>query len=152
MRIRRRGRPRHPRRVEVEPDVTYFKPRGVPMADLEVAELTVEELEALRLVDLEGLEQDQAAIRMGVSRRALWSELDSARRKVAGALVKGSAIAIRGGNYVTAARRFECSSCGRTWDEPFGTGRPCACPGCGSPQVARQKAGCRCGKVEEKGR
>jgi predicted DNA-binding protein (UPF0251 family) len=61
------------------------------MADLEVAELTVEELEALRLVDLEGLEQDQAAIKMGVSRRALWSELDSARRKVAGALVKGSA-------------------------------------------------------------
>jgi len=136
----------------VEPNVTYFKPRGVPMADLEVAELTVEELEALRLTDLEGLEQDQAAIRMGVSRRALWSELHSARRKVTGALVKGSAIAIRGGNYVTALRRFGCASCGRVWDEPFGTGRPRACPGCGSRQVAKQKAGCRCGTVEEKGR
>jgi len=152
MKLRKRGRPRRPRRVDVEPNVTYFKPRGVPMADLEVAELTVEELEALRLTDLEGLEQDQAAIRMGVSRRALWSELHSARRKVTGALVKGSAIAIRGGNYVTALRRFGCASCGRVWDEPFGTGRPRACPGCGSRQVAKQKAGCRCGTVEEKGR
>ena len=152
MKLRRRGRPKHPRRVEVEPGVTYFKPRGVPIVDLDVVELTVEELEALRLVDLEGLEQDQAAIRMGVSRRALWSELDSARRKVAGALVKGSAIAIRGGNYVTASRRFECASCRRVWDEPFGTGRPRVCPGCGSQQLARKEADCRCGTVEEKGR
>jgi predicted DNA-binding protein (UPF0251 family) len=137
--------------VEVEPGVTYFKPRGVPIADLEVAELTVEELEALRLVDLEGLEQDQAAMRMGVSRRALWAELDSARRKVAGALVKGSAIAIRGGNYVTATRKFSCSACGRRWEEPFGTGRPAACPACGSPEFSRKRARCGCGAKESEG-
>jgi len=56
-----RGRPKCPRRVEQTPDVTYFKPRGVPLSDLEVVSLTVEELEALRLVDIEGLRQEDTA-------------------------------------------------------------------------------------------
>lgn len=137
MKWRMRGRPRCPRRVEAVPRVTYYKPRGVPVSELEVVELAVEELEALRLVDLEGLEQDAAALRMGISRRALWDELTRARRKVAEALVKGCAIAIRGGSYIVAARRFVCDSCGHAWEEPFGTGRPGECPECGSAEVAR---------------
>ncbi|HIH74630.1 MAG TPA: DUF134 domain-containing protein [Methanosarcina sp.] len=97
-----RGRPKCPRRVEQTPDVTYFKPRGVPLADLEVIALTVEELEALRLVDVEDLRQEDAAARVGVSRRAFWEDLKAARRKVAFALSTGKAIEIKGGNYIRA--------------------------------------------------
>lgn len=61
--------------------------------------LTVVEVEALRLVDLEGLTQEQAAMKMGVSRRTFWNDLMSARRKVATALVNGHAIRIAGGSY-----------------------------------------------------
>jgi len=61
--------------------------------------LTIVEVEALRLVDLEGLTQEQAAIEMGVSRRTFWNELVSARRKIAIAIVNGYAIRIEGGLY-----------------------------------------------------
>lgn len=97
-----RGRPKCPRRVEQTPDVTYFKPRGVPLSELEVVSLTVEELEALRLVDLEDLRQEDAASRVGISRRAFWEDLKSARMKVALALSAGKAIEIKGGNYIKA--------------------------------------------------
>jgi uncharacterized protein len=97
-----RGRPKCPRRVEQTPDVTYFKPRGVPLSDLEVVSLTVEELEALRLVDIEGLRQEDAAARVGISRRAFWEDLKAARMKVALALSTGKAIEIKGGNYIRA--------------------------------------------------
>jgi len=66
--------------------------------------LTPEELEAIRLVDLEGLQQGEAALRMGVSRKALWNDLKLARRKVAEALVSGRAIRIEGGTYLLRSR------------------------------------------------
>ena len=69
------------------------------MDSMNVIELTVVELEALRLVDLEGLTQEQASLEMGVSRRTFWNELASARRKVTFALVNGYAIRIEGGVY-----------------------------------------------------
>jgi len=139
---RRRGRPKNPRRVEAEPWVTYFKPRGVPLSDLDVAAITVEELETLRLVDLQGMEQEEAASQMGISRRALWDELKSARRKIAEALTEGKAIEIRGGNYVTTGERgFKCYDCGNGWEEPFGTGRPQGCPMCHSVNVCREVGG-----------
>ncbi|NPE28375.1 DUF134 domain-containing protein [Methanococcoides sp. SA1] len=96
-----RGRPKNPRRVECNPDIFYFKPRGVKLIELEVVSLALEELEALRLVDLEGLQQQEAATKMGISRRAFWEDLKNARRKLALALTTGKAIEIKGGNYVS---------------------------------------------------
>ena len=61
--------------------------------------LTYPELEAIRLTDLEGLTQEEAAARMGVSRRTFWADLKSARVKLATALVKGLPIRIAGGEY-----------------------------------------------------
>ncbi len=61
--------------------------------------MTVVEVEALRLVDIEGLTQEEAAMEMGVSRRTFWNDLMEARRKVAFALVNGCAIRISGGVY-----------------------------------------------------
>jgi predicted DNA-binding protein (UPF0251 family) len=86
------------------PQVTYFKPRGVPLALLERVDLTVDELEALRLADLEGLYQEEAAQRMHVSRQTFGRIVDRARRKVADALTGGKALSIAGGTVEVAVR------------------------------------------------
>jgi len=82
--------------------VKYFKPRGVPLSEIEIIVITHEELESLRLVDLEGLHQVEAAQKMGISRKAFWQELQSARKKAVFALTTGKAIEIKGGNYVSS--------------------------------------------------
>jgi len=92
-------RPRKCRIVSGEPDVTYFKPRGVPLRDLDDVELTVEELEAVRLKDYRGYEQINVAKKMGISQPTLHRLLVSARKKIAEALVEGKAIMIKGGDY-----------------------------------------------------
>ena len=149
----RPGRPRCPRRIENEPVVSYFKPRGVPMSELEVVLLSLEELEAARLVDLEGLNQEDAAQNMGISRRALWEDLQNARRKILEALVKGKAIEIKGGQYtVTRPRKCECSGCHAEWKVPSVTNEPNQCPKCGGNDVHFQKdveeGRCRKGRLQ----
>lgn len=74
-----------------------FKPLAVPMSELEQAALTLDGLEALRLADLEGLYQEEAAERMGISRATFARVLAAARKAVADALVNGKSIAIEGG-------------------------------------------------------
>ncbi len=130
-------RPRKCRRVWFEPGITYFKPRGVPLADLEEVSLTVDELEAIRFKDLEELEQKEAAEKMGISQPTFHRLLESARKKIADALVNGKAIKIHGGNYEMAARKFKCYNCGNEWEEPYGTGRPAKCPKCSSTNIHR---------------
>ena len=92
-------RPTRPRCVETVPGVTYFKPQGVPLRLLEEIVLTVDELEAIRLKDLEDLDGEAAAARMAVSRPTYQRILDRARRKVAEVLVQGKALRVEGGNY-----------------------------------------------------
>lgn len=97
-------RPRRCRYVSATPRVTYFKPRGIPLTALEEVCLSVEELETLRLADLEGLTAIEAAQRMRVSRHTFGRTLAAARRTVASALCRGLALRIEGGTYaVTAA-------------------------------------------------
>ena len=92
-------RPRIPRRVWAEPSVTYFKPAGVRMVGLEQVIVTVDELEAIRLKDYEGLDQTKAAENMKISQPTFQRLLLSARKKIADALVNGKAIRIEGGHY-----------------------------------------------------
>ncbi|WP_455391802.1 DUF134 domain-containing protein [[Eubacterium] cellulosolvens] len=87
------------------PPVASFKPAGVPEAEQKTVVLTLEELEAIRLVDLEGMYQEEAALEMGVSRKTLWNDLKSGRKKVAEALINGWAIRIEGGSYVLRGTR-----------------------------------------------
>ena len=89
------ARPIKPRRVLFDPDVVYFKPRAVPLFVLEEVDLSIDELEALRLCDLKNLEQKEAAKKMEVSQSTLQRVLTSARKKVAKALTEGKAIKIR---------------------------------------------------------
>ena len=93
------------RRVGGQPPSGLFKPAGIPTTELELVEMTLDELEALRLVDHEGLQQDAAGDRMGVSRQTLGRILGAARRKVAGALVQGRALRIEGGPVQPGRRR-----------------------------------------------
>ena len=82
------------------PDVTYFKPAGVPLRTLEEIIVTFDEVEALRLADLDGLYQEQAAVRMKVSRATFARVVESARRKVAEALIHGKALRLEGGTII----------------------------------------------------
>jgi len=87
-------RPRGYRRVKVNPDITYFKPRGVPLSTLKVINLTMEELEALRLHDIKNMNQTKCAEKMNTSQSTFQRILDSAYKKTADALVNGKAIEI----------------------------------------------------------
>ena len=106
------SRPFRCRRVAFMPGVTYFKPAGIPLSDLEEVCLSVEEVEALRLKELEGLEQAQGAENMNISRPTFQRILASARKKMADALLNGKAIRIEGGNFEVTSLRCKCvNSC-----------------------------------------
>ncbi len=92
-------RPRIMRRVWFEPNVTYFKPAGTRMMQLEQVILTVDEFEAIRLKDYEDLDQTEAAKKMEISQPTFQRLYESARKKTADALVNGKAIKIEGGPY-----------------------------------------------------
>lgn len=91
-------RPKRCRKVCGAPDPRYFKPRGIPSTELEELILTFDEYEAIRLADLEGLYQENAAKQMGVSRQTFGRIIDSAHRKIADAIVNIKAIKIEGGD------------------------------------------------------
>ncbi len=87
------------------PAVSIFKPIGIPVAELAEILMTLDEFEALRLADLDGLYQDQAAEKMKISRPTFSRIVESARRKVADALVHGKALRIEGGPIHLGARQ-----------------------------------------------
>jgi predicted DNA-binding protein (UPF0251 family) len=131
-------RPRKCRWVCGEPNARYFKPRGIPLTVLAQSTLTLDELEALRLADVEGLEQGEAAERMKISRQTFGRILEKARRTVADAIVNSKAIKIEGGDVkMVPKRKFSCSNCGHNWEVPYGTGRPSDCPKCQSKNIHR---------------
>lgn len=87
-------RPRLCRRIRFNPNITYFKPQGVPMRFLEIIELTTEEAEALRLRNIKNLEQVDCAKQMKTSQSTFQRILSSAYKKIAEALIEGKAIKI----------------------------------------------------------
>ena len=89
------ARPLKPRCLGCAPAADYFKPLGIPLRELEEVALALDELEALRGVDLEGLQQAEVAARMGVSRQTVGNLLARAHRKIADALLNGKALRVR---------------------------------------------------------
>jgi len=110
-------RPKNFRRVACLPQATYYKPRGIPLAGLECVTLTVDEVEAVRLADEQGLYQEQAAEKMNVSRQTFGRILESAHKKIAHALVNGKALSIEGGAFEMPAGPM-----GGTGPDRFGRG------------------------------
>jgi len=88
------ARPVSPRHVCCDPKARYFKPRGIPLSELAEETLGVDELEAVRLADLEGFYHEKAAKRMRVSRATFGRILENARKKIARVLVEGKALRI----------------------------------------------------------
>jgi len=132
-------RPQKKRLVAFGPDISYFKPRGIPMVELKEVRLTVDQHEAIRLADLVDLSHEEAGHRMGVSRATFGRIIQRARRIVADALINGKAIHIEGGNYriVSDTRIFKCHKCNHEWIEPKGKGRPKSCPSCHHEDIYR---------------
>jgi predicted DNA-binding protein (UPF0251 family)/DNA-directed RNA polymerase subunit RPC12/RpoP len=132
-------KPKKRRFVQQPPAVTYYKPQGIPLFQLEQVVLHVDEYEAIRLVDYEGLHLEQAAEQLRISRATCARIIDSAHRKIATALTNGQAIRIEGGAFVLGKNRYRCRDCGSRWEIEIGA-RPAAgaavsCPACRSGRV-----------------
>lgn len=132
------ARPKCPRMIKNLPSVTYYKPRAIPLSQLEEVALTYDEYEAVRLADLDGLYQEEAAAKMKISRPTFGRIIESAHKKIADAIINGKAIKIEGGVIAMVQKRlFQCSDCEHSWEVPFGTGRPVSCPNCQSSNFRR---------------
>lgn len=148
-------RPTKFRRVEFFPEDTYFVPWGKPKYEIKETVLKVEELEAMRLKDIEELNQEQCAERMQVSRQTFQNIIDSARKKIAIALTEGNAIRISGGNYRATFCKFKCLHCGDVYDINNEQDKD-NCPACGSEEVVCSKKAelckrwCRGNSVDDK--
>ena len=131
-------RPQCCRRITQAPRCVLFNPAGVPACDLEVVVLSLDEFEALRLVDFEGLYQERAAEQMNVSRQTIGRILEAARKKVVQVLLEGKALRIEGGEVeMNEMRTFTCQECQRPFGVAFGDERPAACPNCKSANIER---------------
>ncbi|MDD2533940.1 MAG: DUF134 domain-containing protein [Eubacteriales bacterium] len=138
------ARPVKWRKIEMIPQILKFNPdqsnvdaeSAVPKIILENI-LKLEELEAIRLKDLEGYEQEECAAHMEVSRPTFQRILISARKKVADSLIKGKSIRIDGGYYTKNICQIRCQNCGREWIERYeaidvGQVKHHTCPRCRS--------------------
>lgn len=136
------GRPKRKRMIRFNPEITYFKPAGVPMRGLLEENLTLDEVEAIRLYDLEDLDQEKASGKMQISRITFLRILHSAHKKIASSLIYGKAISLKGGdvimpNYDGTGPRGQGPMSGRQGGLGQGQGqglggtRECVCPSCG---------------------
>jgi uncharacterized protein len=125
------SRPKCCRKIGGVPDINYYKPKGIPSSFLEEVVLTLDEFEAIRLADCEGLYQEQAANKMDISRQTFGRIIDSARGKIADALIHGKALKIEGGEVEIGNRkRFKCRKCNNFFDYSLNTRKPVECPHC----------------------
>lgn len=102
-------RPKCHRNICGMPDKNYFKPRGIPTVDLEEIVLNLDEFEAIRLADYEQLYQEEAAVKMNISRQTFGRIIEAAHKKIADVLLNGKALKIEGGEIALDEKK----PCGR---------------------------------------
>jgi predicted DNA-binding protein (UPF0251 family)/DNA-directed RNA polymerase subunit RPC12/RpoP len=134
------ARPTKWRRIENVPKIPYFIPSDKDIAEVPENILKLEELEAIRLKDLEGFEQGECAEKMEVSRPTFQRILLSAREKIADSLVNGKIIHIEGGNFTRNICPVKCPDCGKEWMESYENMESIkngeyTCPSCGSTEI-----------------
>jgi len=134
------ARPTKWRKIEYVPGIPYFVPSEREMPEVPVTILKLEELEAIRLKDLEGLEQEECALRMEVSRPTFQRILLSAREKIADSLINSKSIKIGGGNFTRFICPIQCEDCGKEWKDSIENleqvkNGSYVCPDCGSNNV-----------------
>ena len=108
------ARPKKNRKIRCAPAAYYFKPRGIPMADLREVILEVDELEALRLGDMLNYSQEEAALKMKISRATFGRIVNKARQKIAEGMINGKAIRISEDlpAQIKSKLGYTCKSCG----------------------------------------
>lgn len=111
------SKPKKLRHVQFPPGFLYFRPQEIPLAELQEIVLTLDEYEAIRLIDCDGLDRAQAAQKLGISRATCARIAEAAHGKVARALTEGKAIRIGGGRFTLLHTRYRCLDCRRVWDE-----------------------------------
>lgn len=139
------ARPTKVRTVDFFPEDTYFAPVGKQKCKLQEVNLKLEELEAMRLKDIESLSQEECAKKMNVSRQTFQNIIDAARQKVAIALTQGNAIRIDGGNYRAKFCKFKCFDCKDEYEIRYDQDKY-KCPSCGSEKVLCSKKANICAK------
>lgn len=112
-------RPTKWRKVEFIPNIQQFIPLDIQTDTMEENVLRVEEVEAIRLKDLEKLEQEECAEKMEVSRQTFQRILNSGREKIANSIINGKAIRIEGGNFTRNICPVKCLDCGKEWKESY---------------------------------
>jgi predicted DNA-binding protein (UPF0251 family) len=135
------ARPTKWRRIERMPAYRRFAPSDGQPAGAPGISMKVEELEAIRLKDLEGLEQEECADRMEVSRPTFQRILLSAREKVADSLVNGKSLRVEGGNYTRNICPVKCLDCGKEWQDSYenldgARNGGVSCPSCHSGNIS----------------
>ena len=129
-------KPRKNRNVLYPPWMHYFKPHGhMPFDPSSLVILAIDEYESIRLADHENLKQEEAAKRMNISRPTFTRLINSARKKIADAMVNGKMIRIEGGNFVFLKNRMRCNSCGKIWETDIRTKTIKPCPDCSSQDI-----------------
>ncbi len=132
-------RPYRKRIVQYSGEV-FYKPRGIRMAGLEKVVVGADECEALRLADYEGLSHEEAGRQMGVSRQTFGRIIESARKKVADAIINAKAFSITTqGPVEMKLSSYNCLSCGYEWKGAM-AGRV-ICPSCSEPAPKRRGHG-----------
>jgi len=141
-----RGRPKRKRCISFVPEITYFKPAGIPLRELQEEILTLDEVEALRLTDIEGLDQESAAKKMEVARITYLKIIHSAHKKVSKALIFGKSIQMKGGDIImpnldgtgpagggsrTGRGMGRGMAQGNNAGQGLGGSAECTCPNCG---------------------
>lgn len=131
LRIKIMTRPKYCRTIGCEPGAIYYKPQGISSSILEEVVITLDEFEALRLADFEGLYQENSAANMNISRQTFGRIIDSARKKIADALVHGKALRIEGGIVSFEENgSIKCSSCDNSANCCKESGGLPSCPRC----------------------
>jgi uncharacterized protein len=123
-------RPCKLRRVTCNPQAMNFMPCGVRKDALDTVALSLDELEAVRLADYEGLYQEQASEKMKISRQTFGNIISSAHKKIADFLINSKYLSVGGGTIEVDRCKFVCNACGHAWVISCKTVKPCECPQC----------------------
>lgn len=148
-----RGRPKRKRMISFSPEITYFKPVGISLRELSEEILTLDEVESIRLSDLEDLNQEVAAEKMQISRITYLRILHCAHNKIAKSLIYGKAIKMKGGDYImpnfdgTGPRgqgplTGRKGGLGRGQGQGLGGTNECLCPNCGEKTPHKRGVPC----------
>lgn len=125
------SRPKQCRNIGHGPDVNYYKPKGIPSSLLEEVVVTLDEFEAVKLADFQGLYQEDAAGRMDISRQTFGRIIAAAHRKIADALIHGKALKIEGGPVQMGKTTGPlCKKCNQRFEDQFIQEIPDLCPAC----------------------